>query len=287
MTKTTSTADLDTGPLPSRAELLAFRTDVLAFRREHRRDLPWRDTCDPYAILVSEIMLQQTQVSRVLPRYPEFLAAFPGFEALAAAPLAAVLDEWSGLGYNRRALNLKRIAEIVLSDHEGRLPSDPAELTALSGIGEATASAIATYAFGAFAPFIETNVRSVFLDRFFAGAERVPDGLLRPIVAATWDRDDPREWGYALMDLGTHIKRDRPNPSRRSSHHTKQSRFLGSDRQARGVFLRALVREGACATAELAAEAGVEEDRAARLLDDLEKEGFVSRDQHALWSVAR
>jgi A/G-specific adenine glycosylase len=286
MAKTIRTAGPDVGLPASGPEISAFRTDVLAFHREHRRDLPWRETRDPYAILVSEIMLQQTQVPRVLPRYPEFLAAFPGFAALAAAPLAAVLDEWSGLGYNRRALNLKRISEMVVSDHRGLLPRDPAELTAFPGIGDATASAIATYAFGAFAPFIETNVRAVFLDRFFAGAEGVPDRMLRPIVVSTWDPDDPREWGYALMDLGTHLKRSRPNPSRRSNHHVKQSRFVGSDRQARGAFLRALVREGALSTAVLAEEAGVDEGRAARLLEDLEREGFVSRDEHALWAVA-
>jgi A/G-specific adenine glycosylase len=263
----------------------AFRRTVLEFHAECRRDLPWRRTTDPYEVLVSEVMLQQTQVARVEPKYAEFLAAFPDLEALAAAPLAAVLDAWSGLGYNRRALNLKRLAETVLTEHGGRLPEDPALLATLPGIGSATASAVATYAFGKFAPFIETNVRAVLLHHFFADAEGVPDSELRPLAEATWDREDPREWGYALMDYGTHLKRTVPNPSRRSRHHTRQSRFEGSDRQARAAFLRALVRDGALAGEALAQDAGVDLPKAVRLLEDLEREGFVARDADERWVV--
>lgn len=270
--------------LPSES-LAVFRDGVLQYYREHGRALVWRETHDPYAVLVSEVMLQQTQVSRVESKYAEFLAAFPGFEALAAAPLAAVLDVWSGLGYNRRALNLKRLAEIVVAEHTGRLPEDPEVLATLPGIGKATAAAIATYAFGAFAPFIETNVRGVFLHHFFADAADVPDRELEQLVEATWDREDPRDWGYALMDYGTYLKRTLPNPSRRSRHHARQSRFEGSDRQARGAFLRALVRIGALGAEDLAEEARVDPSRARRLLEDLEHEGFVVREADGRWSV--
>jgi len=275
-----------TTPARSDAGDAAFREEVAAFHREHRRELPWRETRDPYAIVVSEVMLQQTQVPRVTAKYTEFLSAFPDFALLAAAPLAAVLEAWSGLGYNRRALNLKRLAETVVDDHGGLLPRDTAALETLPGIGHATAAAVATYAFGAFAPFIETNVRAVYLHHFFADAEKVPDRELMPLVERTWDREDPREWGYALMDYGSHLKRALPNPSRRSSHHVRQSRFEGSDRQARGAFLRALVRAGTSSTGDLAEDAGVDLPRADRLLADLEREGFVTRDGTGGWSVA-
>lgn len=252
-----------------------LRAAVLAYHASDRRSMPWRETRDPYGILVSEVMLQQTQVSRVLPRWERFLEAFPTVDALAAAPLAAVLEEWSGLGYNRRAVNLRRLAEIVAEEHGGVLPADPRELEGLPGIGKATAAAVATYAHGAFAPFIETNVRTVFLHFCFPDADGVTDREIAPLVEASWDRDDPREWGYALMDYGAFLKRELPNPSRRSRHHARQSRFEGSDRQARGAFVRALVREGALTAAELASDAGVEEGRAVTLLSAMEREGFV------------
>lgn len=272
-------------PHVPRETITAFGEEVLGHYREHGRAMTWRETRDPYAVLVSEVMLQQTQVSRVEDKYAEFLAAFPDFDALASAPLAAVLDVWSGLGYNRRALNLKRLAEIVVAEHGGRLPEDPVVLATLPGIGKATASAVATYAFGAYAPFIETNVRAVFLHHFFADAEDVPDSGLRPLVEETWDREDPRAWGYALMDYGTHLKRTVANPSRRSRHHARQSRFEGSDRQARGAFLRALVRTGALDSEVLGQEAGVDAPRAERILEDLEREGFVVRETDGSWSV--
>jgi A/G-specific adenine glycosylase len=264
----------------------ALRADILRFHAEHPRAMPWRETRDPYAVLVSEVMLQQTQVSRVLPKYAEFLEAFPGFDALAPAPLSAVLEVWSGLGYNRRAANLRRAAARIVDEHGGLAPADPAALAALPGIGPATARAVATYAFGAFAPFIETNVRSVLLHHFFEGAGDVPDRVLAPIAEALWDPDDPRTFGYALMDYGSWLKRAVPNPSRRSRHHARQSRFDGSDRQARAAFVRALVRTGAAATPDLATEAMVDDDRAARLLGDLEREGLVVRDAGDRWRVA-
>lgn len=240
--------------------------------------MPWRETDDPYAILVSEVMLQQTQVSRVLVKYEAWLSAFPDFDSLAASPLSAVLEAWSGLGYNRRAVNIKRAAEIVVEEHGGVLSRDPEVLATLPGIGPATAKAVVTYAYGAFAPFIETNVRAAVLHHFFADADDVSDRELAQIVEATWDRDDPRAWGYALMDYGSWLKRAVPNPSRRSAHHTLQSRFEGSDRQARGAFLRALVREGAAEVEVLAEEAGIDATRAERLLGALEREGFIARE---------
>lgn len=276
----------DQGPTwADAAEIAAFRAVVRQAGHEHWRDLPWRHTTDPYAVLVSEVMLQQTQVPRVEPKYRAFLDAFPTLCALATAPLPAVLDVWSGLGYNRRALNLKRAAEMLVAEHDGAVPSDAVTLATLPGIGVATASAIATYAFGAAEPFIETNVRTVVLHHFFADAGDVPDRAIAPIVEATWDREDPRAWAWALMDYGTHLKRSVPNPSRRSRHHVRQSRFEGSDRQARAAMLRALLRHAPLDEAALADEARIEPVRAARLLEDLEREGFVVRAGGA-WALA-
>ncbi len=271
-----------TRPAPSHSacdcDLDSLRVAVWGFHRTDRRDMPWRETRDPYAVLVSEVMLQQTQVSRVLGKYGGFIEAFPSLDALAAAPLAAVLEQWRGLGYDRRALNLKRTAELVSASYGGRLPSDPAVLAGMPGIGPATAAAVATYAFGAFAPFIETNVRAVFLHHCFPDADRVPDRELMPLVEAAWDRDDPREWGYALMDYGSELKRTMPNPSRRSTHHREQSWFEGSRRQKRAGILRDVLARPGGTAAEYARSCGVEPATARELLGELEAEGFLARE---------
>ncbi len=270
--------------LPPGRDLDAFRAEVWAHYRANGREMPWRGVDDPYAVLVSEVMLQQTQVARVLERYPEWLAAFPTLDALAAAPLAAVLERWQGLGYNRRALALKKTAEIAAERFGGALPSDEALLRTFPGIGPTTAAAIMDYAFQVPAPFIETNVRAVFLHRFFADADDVPDSVLRPIVEATWDHDDPRGWGYALMDFGVHLKSTVTNPSRRSRHHTRQSRFEGSKRQMRARLLRAvLARPGLCAE-DYATDVDAAAEDALGLLEELAGEGFLACED-GTWSV--
>ena len=218
-----------------------FRASVLGHYREHGRDLPWRRTRDPYEILVSEVMLQQTQVSRVLPKYDLFLARFPALSTLAAAPLSAVLTAWQGLGYNRRALALHRAAQTVMDEHRGRLPRSVSELRRLPGIGPATAAAVCVFAYGHPLVFIETNIRSAFLHHFFRECSTVPDTDILPLIEATLDRDNPRDWYYALMDYGAWVKKTQPNPSRRSKHHTTQTPFRGSRRQLRAQVLRLLL----------------------------------------------
>lgn len=247
--------------------------------------MPWRDVDDPYAVLVSEVMLQQTQVARVMGRYREWLAAFPTLDALAAAPLSAVLERWQGLGYNRRALALKRTAELAVKRFGGELPGDAALLRTLPGIGPATAAAVVNYAFRRPAPFIETNVRAVFLHHFFADAEGVPDSALMPLVEATWDREDPRGWGYALMDYGAHLKRTVANPSRRSKHHSKQSPFAGSRRQRRAKLLRAVLADPGAPTEEYAEALDTGSEEVGALLDELATEGFLTCEDGG-WRVA-
>jgi len=263
----------------------AFAERVWAHYHENARSLPWRETTDPYRVLVSEVMLQQTQVTRVVAKYEEFLSAFPTVEMLADAPLDELLRVWRGLGYNRRALALKRAAELIVSQHGGCVPDTLEELVALPGIGHATASQVLAFAFNIGVPFIETNVRSVYLHEFFEGAEDVPDSAILPFVAATLDHEHPREWFWALMDYGTHLKASTPNPSRRSRHHTRQAPFEGSNRQLRGRLLAEIgeaTREAGpddatsvCSVDRLAEAVGFDRERVQDALDALQAEGFV------------
>lgn len=234
-----------------------FQQSILSWYRENRRSFPWRETTDPYRILVSEIMLQQTQTDRVFPKYTAFLEAFPTARSLAEAPLADILEKWSGLGYNRRARFLQQACQAVVNENGGVFPHIPSELEKLPGIGPYTARAVACFAFSgahpeAVEPFIETNIRSVYIFFFFkndkdAGGtpESVSDARILRLVADSMPSADvvsPREWFYALMDYGAMLKKKVVNPNRRSSSYTKQSRFEGSIRQARGVILRQLVK---------------------------------------------
>jgi A/G-specific adenine glycosylase len=254
--------------------------------RERGRDLPWRRTTDPYKVLVSEVMLQQTQASRVVPKYEAFVAVFPTVEALAAAPVKDVLAVWQGLGYNRRALALQRAAQQIVAEHGGRVPDTLEGLTSLPGIGHATAAQVLAFAYNIGVPFIETNVRSVYLHEFFPGAEDVPDSAILPLVEATMDRENPREWYWALMDYGTDLKARMGNPSRRSRHHVRQSRFEGSTRQLRGRLLAALVVGDALGVHELAKRAGFDVEAVGEALGALQAEGFVSSSAEGMWRIA-
>ncbi|MEN9614049.1 MAG: hypothetical protein RLZZ347_356 [Candidatus Parcubacteria bacterium] len=207
--------------------------------KTHKRSFPWRDTTDPYAIMVSEIMLQQTQADRVVPKFNAFIKKFPTPQALAQAPLADVLSMWQGLGYNRRALNLKRSAEEIVSSHKGIVPDTLASLDALPGIGPYTAGAILAFAFNKPTVFIETNIRTVFIHHFFKSSyAKIPDEKLLPLIEQSLDKKRPREYYSALMDYGSYLKSIHPNPSRKSTHHATQSKFKGSHRELRGQILK-------------------------------------------------
>ena len=225
-----------------------FHDTVLRYwKKEGRHTLPWRKTHDPYKILVSEIMLQQTQVDRVIPYFERWVKKFPTVQVLAKAPLADVLKEWSGLGYNRRAKLLRECAKEIVEKHSGKVPKDFAALVALPAIGPYTAGAIRAFAFNEEGIFIETNIRAALIHHFFPKSRKVPDTKLIPILEASLPnaKVSPREWYSALMDYGAYIKKTNPNPSRRSAHHAKQSQFKGSLRQARGAILRTLVSSSA------------------------------------------
>jgi len=224
--------------------LAEFQRRVRSFyKKSGRHSLPWRKTKDPYKILVSEIMLQQTQVHRVVPKYRAFLKRFPTAGSLAASSLGDVLREWQGLGYNRRAKMLHEAAKAVTASHRGRLPRAYAELLALPGIGTYTAKAVRVFAWNESEALIETNVRTVMIHHFFKRKKAVSDREILEVIEASLDMKNPREWYAGLMDYGSHLKKTVPNPSRKSLHHAKQKPFKGSDREVRGAILRALLSE--------------------------------------------
>ena len=218
-------------------EIPDFQRLILEWGRHHRRDMPWRNTRDPYEILVSEVMLQQTQVSRVLPKYEAFLREFPTLEALADALQSSLLRTWQGLGYWNRALRLRDAARMVVNEFDGLFPRDPASLMQLPGVGPYTAGAVACFAFGCVEPFLDTNIRRVYLFFFFPGEDDVPDSRIMEIAREAVWLNDPREWGYALFDYGAIELRDR-TINRRSRHYARQPAFEGSFRSFRTQALR-------------------------------------------------
>ena len=217
----------------------------MTFYAAEGRSLPWRvvqddGTIDPYSILVSEMMLQQTQVARVIPKYEQFMQRFPDIATLADASLADVLEVWHGLGYNRRARYVREAAKCIVLQNAGAVPSTVDALVKLPGVGANTAAAIIVYAFNTPRVFIETNIRTVYLHHFFQGEHGVTDAQLLDVVQQTVVTENPREWYWALMDYGSWLKRSVGNPNSRSKHYAKQSPFDGSTRMLRGVMLRLL-----------------------------------------------
>lgn len=248
-----------------------FQEIVREYYRHNKRELPWREEpFEQYHILVSEIMLQQTQVSRVIPKYNEFLKRFPNTQVLAAAPLSEVLTLWSGLGYNRRAKYLQEAAKQLQNKEHWNVD----DLLACKGIGKNTAAAVYVYSNNEPAVFIETNIRTVFIHHFFSDRKNVDDKEIMPLVEECLDTEYSRDFYYALMDYGTYLKKSIGNTSRQSKHYTKQSRFDGSLRQIRGDVLRKLSQsEGT--SRELSTIAS--DKRLGHALESLEKEGLIVR----------
>lgn len=257
-----------------------FQEVVWDYYRHNGRDMPWRQpeangSFDPYKIMVSEIMLQQTQVSRVIPKYEAFIARFPNIQQLAQAPLAEVLGEWSGLGYNRRAKFLHQAAQYITNEEKSKFPETLNTLSNLPGVGEHTAGAIMVYAYNQPVAFLETNIRTVYIHHFFADhPDLVSDKQLLPLVTDTIDLENPREWFWALMDYGSYLKATVGNVSRQSKHYTKQSTFKGSKRQIRGQIIQLLV---IAPKSEMALTKAIPDPRLSEILNDLQKEGLITK----------
>jgi A/G-specific adenine glycosylase len=260
-----------------RLNTLEFQEKIRDFYKKHGRDLPWRHTTDPYRILVSEVMLQQTRAERVKLRYEPFLIRFPDFRSLARGTIEDVLAAWQGLGYNRRALALRHLAIRVTEDYGGILPDDERTLNDLPGVGPYTAAAVLVFAFNRPAVLIETNVRRVYIHCFFGERTGISDTEIRPLVMDTMDRENPRIWYNALMDYGAFLSELHENPNRRSRHYQRQAPFEGSVRQTRGRVLKLLVAEGKVSETDICTRLCISEPAAEAVLSRLEQEGFVER----------
>lgn len=226
----------------STLKVIQFQQKIYDFYTQNKRDFSWREDITPYRIVVSEIMLQQTQTARVKEKFENWIRIFPDFQTLAKAPQALVLKHWQGLGYNRRGVALHTISKLVMDNHNGILPANIATLQTFPSIGPNTAGSIAAFAFNMPTIFIETNIRTVFTCEFFTGKTEISDKELIPYIQATLDTKNPRDWYYALMDYGVHLKKLLPRINSASKHYAKQSTFKGSKRQIRGHIIKILTQ---------------------------------------------
>lgn len=276
----------------SQINIKEFRQFVLDYYAANKRDLPWRKTTDPYKIMVSEVMLQQTQVERVIPKYLAWIERFPDIPSLATSTLREVLTYWSGLGYNRRGQNLWKAAQVLEKDYNGSFESlinqaaykkDP--LISLPGVGPYTAAAIRAFAWNQPVVVIETNIRTVYIHHFFANLHEVADKELVPLIAATLDKQNPRDWYNALMDYGTHLKSTIGNMSQKSKSYAKQASFAGSNRQLRGKILRQLLQQSPIDQALLCNSLNEDYDRFKKMIQQLVNEELLIIDAQNQLSI--
>jgi A/G-specific adenine glycosylase len=273
-------------------KVISFQKTILDWYKENQRDLPWRKTRHPYHIMVSEIMLQQTQVNRVIIKFEEWLIRFPTVEALAESPVADVLQYWSGLGYNRRALNLKRAAEAIVTEHKGIFPQDEMLLLKLPGIGPYTSRAILCFAFDKQVAVVDTNVKKVILTQIlkpknetvspFISLRDAPIQETKPLSEKDFQviaeqllpHGHAYDWNQALMDYASHVLKKEKIPI------PKQSKFAGSRRQFRGRILKVLLEKKTVALDEIGPMikddyTDTDKEWLTKLLDELTREGFI------------
>lgn len=259
----------------SAEQIAEFQQTVLAKGRELYREMPWRSDTTPYFILLSEIMLQQTQVPRVMQKFAEFIEAFPTLEDLAHADFQEVLAHWSGLGYNRRARFLHQTAQKIVDN--GSFPTDEAFLRSCPGIGENTAASILVYAFNQPLIFLETNVRTVLIYTFLHNqTEKIDESVLHDLAKQSLYAENPRQWYWALMDYGTYLKKTEGNFNKMSKKHTTQSKFEGSFRQKRAAVLRCLLQKGPLDVSEISELIGYDLSLVQELIDALQKDKMVT-----------
>ncbi|MCL2139404.1 MAG: A/G-specific adenine glycosylase [Treponema sp.] len=254
-----------------------FQEMILCHYMKEGRNFPWRGA-NPWGVMVSEFMLQQTQTERVIPYWEKWMALWPQPKNLAAASMEDVMREWVGLGYNTRCSNLKKSACIIAKDYGGMVPDNQKSLLLLPGIGPYIAGAIACFGFNRPAVFLETNIRSVIIHSFFPERDDVRDAEIYPILKKILYKEDPRKWYYALMDYGVYLKKTVDNPNRRSAHYKKQSPFIGSFRQARGRVIKSLVSMGPSNVNEIMITSGMATEKLYRVLEKLKSESMVAEE---------
>ncbi len=252
-----------------------FQNKIFTWYKSNKRDLPWRKTSDPYAILVSEMMSQQTQLSRVIPKYLEWMQQLPTLESLSTASTDQVLRFWSGLGYNRRAIYLKNISQLVVSDYNGQFPKEYDNLITLPGIGKYTASAISCFAFNQQIVVIDTNVRKTILLTFFPYNEHhlVNDKEISHVANLLLPKRKAKIWNQALMDYAAIQLKGRKVPLK------KQPQFIYSSRYYRGMIIKLLLQKKQILRKDIGVEVGYDPKKTNgsidALIDKLVKEKLI------------
>lgn len=263
----------------SKKDIKKFEKLIWDYYQKEGRVFPWRKTTNPYRILVSEVMLQQTQTSRVIKKYREFLKRFPSLSSLVSAPLGEVIATWQGLGYNRRAMYLHKAAKTIQEIYNRKIPSDYEKLIQLPGIGQSTAGAVCAFAFNTSKPFIETNIRRAVIHFFFPKQKDISDKKILQILNRVTPTKRAREWYWALMDYGAMLqKEEKENPNKRSKHYKKQSQFEGSRRQLRGKIIKELLNGGKTKK-ELQKKFGASLISLGELIENMKKEGLIKEEK--------
>lgn len=257
-----------------------FQSYIFFWWETHKRDLPWRHTSDPYSVLVSEIMLQQTQVSRVVDKYTQFLHVFPDIHTLADASKAEVIRLWKGLGYNRRALYLKRAAEVLWTSYEGQFPQSEDVLRTLPGIGKYTARAVLVFSFRRDVAMVDTNIRNIITDFFYDGI-RQKESVIEQKASELVPPGKSWEWHQALMDYGAlELSKRRKISARIIRKTTMPIPFRGTQRFLRGRILD-LIREEPMSQKRLITlitkTYGKNTDKIHTAISDMVREGLLTR----------
>ncbi len=256
-----------------------FHQIICSYFKRNGRNFSFRDEISPYKVLVSEMMLQQTQTNQVDEKFEQFIKKYPDFKTLAKTSNEELLAIWQGLGYNRRALALRDIAQKVISEYNGILPADVEILKSFPQIGHNTASSIVAFAFNMPTYFIETNIRRVYIYFFFPRKKSVKDSEILPIVKKTLDNKHIREWYYALMDYGVMLKKTHPELNKKSAHYRKQSQYKGSIREVRGKILKLLINKKSLSESEIRHHFSNSSVDVLKVLKVLIEEGFLKKEK--------
>ncbi len=254
---------------------MQFQEKVLTYYKEHGRKLPWRETTDPYHILLSELMLQQTQVDRVIPYYHKWIKRWPTIQDLAHADRTDILEMWMGLGYNNRAINLHKAAKIIVNNYDSNVLLAMQKYKHVPGIGPYTSSAVQAFAANKDTIVVDTNIRRIFIHEFSL-PESTPDKEIEELAAKVLPRGNSRDWYNALMDYGSQVLTARKTGIKSK---TQQSKFEGSDRQARAKIVRHLLANKKATAPELQQICDISQERFQKIAAKLIKDDVIAIQQ--------